>query len=43
MLYTIAAILLGGAILVCTLADQDRGSAAFVGLITLATGIGAPP
>jgi len=37
----IAAILFGGAILVSTLADQDRGGAAFVGLITIAIGIGA--
>lgn len=37
----VAAILLGGAILVSTLADQDRGSAAFVGLVTLAVGIAA--
>lgn len=37
----IAAILLGGAILVSTLADQDRGGAAFVGLITIALGIAA--
>lgn len=35
----IAAILLGGGILASTLADQDRGSAAFVGLITIAVGI----
>lgn len=35
----IAAILLGGAILATTLADQDRGSSAFVGLITIAVGI----
>ena len=37
----IAAILLGGAILVATLADQDRGGAAFVGLVTIAVGIAA--
>jgi len=37
----IAAILLGGAVLISTLADQDRGSAAFVGLITIALGIAA--
>ncbi len=37
----IAAILLGGATLVSTLADQDRGSSAFVGLITIALGIAA--
>jgi hypothetical protein len=37
----IAAILLGGAILVATLADQDRGSAAFIGLVTIAVGIAA--
>jgi len=35
----IAAILLGGAALVATLADQDRGTAAFVGLLTLVVGI----
>lgn len=35
----IAAILLGGAILASTLADQDRGSTAFAGLITIAVGI----
>lgn len=35
----IAAILLGGGILAATLADQDRGSAAFVGLATIAVGI----
>lgn len=35
----IAAILLGGAILAATLADQDRGSAAFAGLITVGLGI----
>ena len=37
----IAAILLGGVILVATLADQDRGSAAFAGLLTLGAGIAA--
>jgi len=37
----IAAILLGGAILVSTLADQDRGGAAFVALVTIAIGIAA--
>lgn len=37
----IAAILLGGAILVSTLADQDRGGTAFVGLVTIAIGIAA--
>lgn len=36
-----AAILLGGAILVSTLADQDRGAAAFVGLLTIVIGIAA--
>ncbi len=35
----IAGILLGGAILAATLADQDRGSAAFIGLFTLLVGI----
>ena len=35
----IAALLLGGVILVATLADQDRGSASFAGLITLVVGI----
>ena len=37
----IAAILLGGLILIATMADQDRGSTAFVGLITIAVGIAA--
>jgi hypothetical protein len=37
----IAAILLGGAILISTLADQDRGSAAFIGLLTVVAGIAA--
>ncbi|WP_426574561.1 hypothetical protein [Aquihabitans sp. McL0605] len=37
----IAAILLGGAILVSALADQDRGATAFVGLVTIAVGIAA--
>ncbi len=37
----IAAILLGGATLVAAFAAQDRGSAAFVGLLTLLIGIGA--
>lgn len=37
----IAAILLGGAILISTLADQDRGGAAFVGLVTIAVAIAA--
>jgi predicted anti-sigma-YlaC factor YlaD len=35
----IAAIVLGGAILVATLADQDRAGAALAGLITLVVGI----
>lgn len=35
----IAAVLLGGAILVATLADQDRGSASAAGLVTLVVGI----
>lgn len=35
----IAAILLGGAILATTLADQDRGGTAFAGLITIGVGI----
>lgn len=37
----IAAILLGGATLAVTLADQDRGVASFVGLLTLLVGIAA--
>ena len=37
----IAAILLGGATLVAAFAAQDRGSAAFIGLLTLLIGIGA--
>lgn len=37
----VAALLLGGAILVATLADQDRGGAAFVGLVTMVLGIAA--
>jgi len=37
----IAAILLGGATLISTLADQDRSGAAFVGLVTIAVGIAA--
>ena len=37
----IAVILLGGAILVATLADQDRAVPASVGLVTLAVGIAA--
>lgn len=37
----VAAILLGGATLVATLADQDRGSAAFIGLLTLLVGVAA--
>lgn len=37
----IAAILLGGATMVAALAAQDRGSAAFVGLLTVAVGIAA--
>lgn len=35
----IAALLLGGAILVSTLADQDRGGTAFAGLLSLVVGI----
>lgn len=35
----IAAILLGGGILAAALADQDRGTTAFVGLVTLGVGI----
>lgn len=35
----IAALVLGGSILVATLADQDRGSASFAGLLTLLAGI----
>lgn len=35
----LVAILLGGAILVAALADQDRGSAAFLGIVTLVVGI----
>ena len=35
----VAAILLGGAVMVATLADQDRGTAAFLGLFTLFVGI----
>ena len=37
----IAALLLGGVILVATMADQDRGGAAFIGLLTIAVGIAA--
>lgn len=37
----LAALLLGGIILVATLADQDRGSAAVAGLLTLTVGIAA--
>lgn len=37
----LAAVLLGGATLAVTLADQDRGSTAVVGLLTLLVGIGA--
>ncbi len=35
----LAALLLGGAILVSTLADQDRGGTAVAGLLTLVAGI----
>lgn len=35
----VAAILLGGAVLVSALADQDRGSTAFLGLFTLLAGV----
>jgi hypothetical protein len=35
----VAALVLGAAILIATLADQDRGSAAAIGLVTLAVGI----
>jgi len=37
----IAAILLGGATMVAALAAQDRGAAAFVGLLTVAVGVAA--
>jgi hypothetical protein len=37
----LVAILLGGATMAATLADQDRGSAAVVGLLTILAGIGA--
>ena len=37
----IAAILLGGATMVAALAAQDRGTAAFVGLLTVVVGIAA--
>ena len=37
----IACVLLGGAILATSLADQDRGGTAFAALLTLAVGIGA--
>lgn len=37
----IAGILLGGAILAAALAYQDRGGAAFIGLLTMALGIAA--
>ena len=36
----LVAILLGGAILAAALADQDRGSAAVLGIVTLVIGIG---
>ncbi len=35
----VAAILLGGAVMVTSLADQDRGATAFFGLLTLAAGL----
>lgn len=35
----VAAVLLGGAILVASLADQDRGGSAFLGLVTLLAGV----
>ncbi len=35
----VAALVMGGVILVATLADQDRGSASFAGLLTLIVGI----
>lgn len=35
----IAAVLLGGAVMVAALADQDRGTAAFLGLLTLVAGV----
>jgi hypothetical protein len=37
----VAAIVLGGATLISALADQDRAGASFVGLLTIAVGIGA--
>ncbi|MGN6692635.1 MAG: hypothetical protein ACTHN0_00520 [Aquihabitans sp.] len=37
----IAAVVLGAAILISTLADQDRAGAALIGFITLAVGIAA--
>ncbi len=37
----VAAILLGGATMAVTLADQDRGATSFVGLLTLLVGIAA--
>lgn len=37
----IAAVLLGGFTMAAALADQDRGSTAFIGLLTLLVGIGA--
>ena len=37
----IACVLLGGAILATSVADQDRGGTAFAALLTLAVGIGA--
>lgn len=37
----IAAIVLGGAVLASSVADQDRGGTAVVGLLTLLVGIGA--
>lgn len=35
----IAALVMGGVILVATLADQDRGGASFAGLVTMVIGI----
>lgn len=35
----VAAVLLGGAVLVSALADQDRGATAFIGLLTLIAGV----
>jgi uncharacterized membrane protein len=38
-LTAVAAILLGGAVMVAALADQDRGAAGFLGLLTLVAGV----